>query len=98
MVVSSSERLARAKQPFGQLAPFKDQFFQRFVDVAVFDDDGLAIMTLVCGKEGGFAHQFANKRRADTLCLIDEFWQVFEAQCQALSVQIKQPLAAVAVW
>ena len=98
MVVSSSERLARAKQPFGQFTSFKDQFFQRFVDVAVFDDDSLAIMTLVCGKEGGFAHQLANERRADALGLIDQFWKVFEAQRQALCVEIKQPSAAVAVW
>src|SRR2546421_11301389 len=98
MVASSSESLARAKQPFGQLAPFKDQFFQRFVDVAVFDDDGLAIITLVCGKEGDFAQQLANKCRAGALGLIDQFWQAFEAPRQALSVQIKQPSAAVAGW
>src|SRR6266446_423193 len=89
---------ARTEQPFGQFAPFKDQFFQRFVDVAVFDDDGLAIMTLICGKEGRFAHQLANKRRADALGLIDQLWQMLEVQCQALSVQIKQPPAAATVW
>ncbi|HYU73675.1 MAG TPA: hypothetical protein VEL31_13425 [Ktedonobacteraceae bacterium] len=40
-----SECPVRTKQPFGQFASFKDQFFQRFIDVMVFDDDSFALYT-----------------------------------------------------
>jgi hypothetical protein len=41
--------------------------------VTVFDDELLAFLALVGSEEGGFAHQFANKGRADSLGLVEQF-------------------------
>src|SRR5712691_1121126 len=62
--------------------------------MTIFDYDLVAFLG---SKECSFAHQFADKCRAHTFCLVNQRWQMLQAQLQTLSIQIKEPPAAIAI-
>lgn len=65
--------------------------------MAILNDKFYAIMALICCEEGRFAHQFTDKGRAHSLCLVNELRQALNVQRQAASIQLEESFPANAV-